>query len=139
MKKDTFFKFLYLLTALVVVINTVLRVSKSVFSDINDLPEGRLETTAVSPDGKKTINIYLISNAVGNAVRGELKEGDKTHNIFWQTGITDTDAVWLNNDEIMINHMPINITLGGDYDCRRGTSLFQEGALYEMTEPEKNK
>lgn len=135
MKKDLFFKIIYLLTAVVVLFNTFSHLKESLFFDIEELPEGKLACTAVSPDGEKTVNVYLVSNALGDAVRGELVADGKTKNIFWQTGINETEAYWLNEDEVLINQMPLNITLGGDYDCRKGTSLFQEGALYEIFEP----
>lgn len=125
------FKILYLITALVVIIELVFAVKGSLFTDINELPVGTRvnEKPISSPTGENAINIYLVKNNLGVAIRGEILNGEGAHNIFWQTGIDTVEVEWLDDNTVMINEIPINTTFG--YDCRRGYSLFDDGSLEE--------
>lgn len=123
------FKLLYVITALVVFLDIVFAVKNSLFTDIAKLPDGTLKSSSVSPSGEKTMNIYVVKNNLGTAVRGEIANNDGTHNIFWQTGIDHVDVVWLNDYTVVINEIPLNADDTFGYDCRRGYSLFDEGSL----------
>lgn len=129
MFKNILFKLIYVLTAVVILLNTVAAISQSLFPDINELPPGVCVYTESSPEGDKTFNMFVIKNNVGCGVRGEvtLKNG-KTYNVFWQTGIDDATAFWADNVHIVINDMAVNVT-AIPYDCRNGTSLFAEGLV----------
>ncbi len=127
--KNLSFKILYAIAAIVVIVNLCFEVKGSLFSDIAELPVGTLAASSVSPSGSKTMNIYLVKNNLGVAVRGEITENDKSHNIFWQTGIDTVQAVWLNEETVIINEIPLNADDTFGYDSRRGYSLFDEGSL----------
>lgn len=127
--KKAGFKILYVLTAIVVIINTAIGVKKSLFTDIADLPKGELSYSVTAPSGEKTMNIYVVKNNVGSGVRGEIVKDNTCYNIFWQTGIDTVDATWANEDYVVINDIPIEADSTFGYDCRRGISLFDEGSL----------
>lgn len=123
------FKILYTVTALIIVFDIVCAVKGSLFTDIADLPPGTLQSSCVSPSGQKKMNIYIVKNNIGVAVRGEIEQNDEKHNIFWQTGIESVDAMWLDEETVVINEIPLNANDTFGYDCRRGYSLFDEGSL----------
>ncbi|MBE6809542.1 MAG: hypothetical protein E7521_00605 [Ruminococcaceae bacterium] len=123
------FKLLYVITALVVIVELIFAVKGGLFTNIAELPTGSLKSSNVSPSGEKTLNIYVVKNNLGVAVRGEILNGDDSHNIFWQTGIDEVEALWLNDNTVLINEIPLNADDTFGYDCRRGYSLFDEGSL----------
>ncbi len=127
--KNLGFKILYVVTAIVIFLELGFAVKGSLFTDITELPVGTLESSTVSPSGNKTMNIYLVKNSIGVAIRGEITSDSGSHNIFWQTGIDSVEAVWLNDDTVIINEIPLNADDTFGYDCRRGYSLFDEGSL----------
>lgn len=127
--KKTAFRILYIITALVIIIELGFAVKGGLFTDIAELPVGTLSSSCESPSGDQKLNIYLIKNNLGVAIRGEISNGQEKHNIFWQTGIDDVEAVWINEDTVMINEIPLNANDTFGYDCRRGYSLFDEGSL----------
>lgn len=127
--KNIGFKILYVITAIVVVIELGFAVKGSLFTDISELPTGTLYNSSISPSGEKIMNIYVVKNNLGVAIRGEIVSDSTSHNIFWQTGIDDVDALWLNDDTVVINEIPLNADDTFGYDCRRGYSLFDEGSL----------
>ncbi len=127
--KNFGFKFLYFITAVIIIAELGFAVKGSLFTDIAELPVGTLTDTAVSPSGTKTMNIYLVKNNVGVAIRGEITKNGKSHNIFWQTGIDDVEAVWLDDETVIINEIPLEADDTFGYDSRRGYSLFDEGSL----------
>jgi len=117
------------LAFILTILNVFYSIRGSIFSDIKDLPKGKLSYTVLSPDGKSNLNVYTVSNNLGVAVRGEIVKGTKKTNVFWQTETANVDANWINNRIITINGVTIDVYDGGSYDCRRGKSLFQEGSL----------
>ncbi len=127
--KNLVFKFLYVFAAVVIVVELGFTIKGSLFTDISRLPVGTLKSTRVSPSGEKIMNIYLVKNNLGNAIRGEIIEDNKKHNIFWQTGIDEVEALWLNEETVVINEIPLNADDTFGYDSRRGYSLFDEGSL----------
>lgn len=135
MKRNLFFKIFYLITAVIVIINTALSVKNNLFFNINSLPEGNLVQEVDSPDGKNTLKLYSISNSLGNAVRGEAVIDGKKTNVFWQTGLDNVEAHWVDNYNVVIDGMPLDIVHGAVYDCRRGSSIMQEGAIDENFAP----
>lgn len=135
MKRNFGFKVLYLLTAVVVLVNLAFIIKNSVYFDIDELPKGELVLSEGSPDGEHTLNIYVIKNSIGEAVRGEVVTENQSRNIFWQTGVSFARLRWQNNTTVVINGVYINVTDGTTYDSRRGVSLFQEGALEGIDAP----
>lgn len=127
--KNIGFKILYIVTAIIIVIELGFVVKGSLFTDIAELPTGTLQSSSISPSGDKIMNIYVVKNNLGVAIRGEIVNDSASHNIFWQTGIDDVEALWLNNDTVVINEIPLNADDTFGYDCRRGYSLFDEGSL----------
>lgn len=136
MAGKTITKILYILTAAVTIFNLAVSVKESLFFDIDRLPEGKLISSSVSPDKKRTLNIYSVENSVGSAVRGEIVYKNEKKNIFWQTGITYADSFWINDKGVNINGVGLNVINEDTYDSRRGTSLFQEGNLGGEAAPE---
>lgn len=129
MRKGIAFKIIYILTAIIILINTVISIKQSLFPDINRLPEGVLADSQTAPGGDKTLNLYVVKNNVGCGVRGEITfEGGKTSNVFWQTGIDAATSGWVDEQRIVINNIVVDI-YDVPYDCRNGTSLFAEGVL----------
>lgn len=127
--KNICFKILYVITAVVVIVELALTVKGSLFTDIADLPVGELSYSAVSPSGEKYMNVYQVKNNLGTAVRGEIVTPDNSHNIFWQTDIETVDVYWVDEQNIVINGIMLNCDDTFGYDCRRGYSLFDDGAL----------
>lgn len=120
---------IYVLTFAVTLVNSFYMVKGAIFSDIKDLPSGEYYMTAENPENTAKINMYRIKNNLGSAIRCELKTVKKTRNVFWQTGIEDAEIYWENNNVVNINGVSIDVIAGGFYDCRRGVSLFQDGAI----------
>lgn len=127
--KNIGFKILYTITAILMIVEIGFAVKGSLFTDIADLPTGTLTQTITSPSGERTMNIYVVKNNIGVAVRGEVVKEEEKHNIFWQTGIDEVEAVWINDSTVFINEIPINADDTFGYDCRRGYSLFDEGSI----------
>lgn len=132
MKKEIPFKIFYLLAAVVVILNLVITIRESAFFNIEELPAGRLLYSCESPQGKRTLNVYRVENALGTAIRGEVvKQDGERQNVFWQTNLENVEVSWLDDSTVVIDSLILNVAKGGSYDCRRGTSLFQEGAVEE--------
>ncbi len=129
--KNLGFKLIYIITALVVIINLGFTIKGNLFSDINDLPPGVLQNSVESPSGDKKLNIYLIKASIGVAIRGEIAQDGKSHNIFWQTGIDEVEVFWSDDDTVYINGTPFDSADTFGYDSRRGYSPFDEGSLEE--------
>ncbi len=123
----------YILALAVTVVNLLFSVKNYLFPDIGDLPEGTLKTTAVSPSGKQKVNVYRVDNRVGSGVRAELVDASgSARNIFWQTDLENVDIRWDHEEIITFNGVPVSAEPdGAPYDCRRGISLFTDGALAE--------
>ena len=71
MKKKIFFSAVYVLALVITLVNVVFSLKNYLFSDINELPRGKWISQEVSPDGEKTVDIYLVKNCLGTAIRGE--------------------------------------------------------------------
>lgn len=123
------FKIVYLLTAVIMVIELIFSVKGSLFTDISKLPQGTLLCSSESPSGDKNLNIYVVENNLGVAVRGEIQTQSDTYNIFWQTDADFQNAYWIDENDVVINDIPLNSSDTFGYDCRRGYSLFDEGSL----------
>lgn len=122
---------MYVITTLVIIIELGFTVKNSIFTDIADVPKGTFVESYPSDYGDKKMNLYMVKNSLGTAIRGEIESDGKKHNIFWQTGIETVDVVWINEDTIMINEIPLDVNDTFGYDCRRGYSLFDDGSLEE--------
>ena len=129
--KNIGFKILYTITVLVIIAELVFTVKNSIFTDIADVPKGEFIEAYPCKCCEKKMNIYLVKNSVGTAIRGEIETKSEKYNIFWQTGIEMVDVVWLSDDTVLINEIPINANDKFGYDCRRGYSLFDDGAIEE--------
>ncbi len=114
---------------ILLLVNSVWFVADVLYFSIDDLPKGKYNYSLASPDYSKELKIYTINNSLGKAVRIEMTKGNKAKNVFWQTDIDTVDLAWANNEEIVVNGMKINVSNGGYYDCRRGTSILLEGSI----------
>ena len=123
------FKIVYLLTAVIMVIELIFSVKGSLFTDISKLPQGTLLYSSESPSGDKNLNIYVVENNLGVALRGEIQTQSDKYNIFWQTDADFQNAYWIDENDVVINDIPLNSSDTFGYDCRRGYSLFDEGSL----------
>lgn len=126
--KKKLLSFVYILCALVVIINTFFTVRDSLYFTMDDLPEGKEIYSVASPSGNKILTVYSIENSIGTAVRASVKRGKNTRNLYWQTGLCEVDSGWLDENTVIINDVEINVKKGS-YDCRRGYSILSEGAL----------
>lgn len=131
MRRGLFFKLIYVLAFAVVVFNMAVGVKNSLFFDIDELPEGTLLYSVDSPSKDKCLNIYLVDNVLGTGVRGEIAENGSRQNIFWQTSVDTAEGYWIDNEVVIVDGMTLNVNRDVTYDCRRGTSLFQEGGIFE--------
>lgn len=129
--KNIGFKLLYIITTLVITVEMGFTVKNSIFTDIADVPTGTFVESYPCVYGDKKMNLYMVKNSLGTAIRGEIESNGKKHNIFWQTGIETVDVQWVNEDTIMINEIPLDVNDTFGYDCRRGYSLFDDGSLEE--------
>ena len=127
--KNRSFKIFYFITALVMLVEIGFSVKNSLFTDIADVPKGTFVESYPCATGEKKMNIYLVKNNLGVAIRGEIEGKDKKYNIFWQTGIDTVEVLWLNDDTDQINQIPLDVNDTFGYDCRRGYSIFDEGSL----------
>ena len=127
--KNPGFRLLYLITALIIIANTAVGVKNELFTDIDRLPEGTLAFSVENPTGSRKMNVYVVSNNLGDAVRGEIVDQNESYNIFWQTGIDNVEVYWADEKNVVINNIPLDASDKFGYDCRRGTSLFDEGSL----------
>lgn len=130
-KTEIILRCVYLLTAAVIIFNLVYSVRDSLFFNLDDLPAGQKILAVNSPEGDKTLTLYLVENSLGTAIRAAVCDtpDGEPYNIYWQTGTDLTDAVWLADGVVQINNVMIDPQNGGTYDCRRGYSLFQEGSF----------
>ena len=129
--KNRGFKILYIITILVIIVELGFTVKNNLFADIADVPKGDFIETYPCASCEKKMNIYLVKNSIGTAIRGEIETEKEKYNIFWQTGIETVDVKWINEDIIMINEKPLDVNDKLGYDCRRGYSLFDDGAIEE--------
>ena len=129
MKKNIPLKIFYFLVAAVAVFNVIANIYESVYFDIAELPAGSLVYTCKSPDDKRILNIYRVENSLGSAIRGEVVLEGKSNNVFWQTNLDSVSASWIDKDLVKIDDLVLDVAHNGNYDCRRGKSLFQEGAV----------
>ena len=128
--KNIGFKLLYIITAIVMFVEIGFAIKGSLFTDISDLPKGKLQNSYPSIGAEdKVMNVYLVKNDIGSAIRIEIVQGEDAYNIFWQTGIDSVEAEWVNDNTVLINDVPLDANDRFGYDCRRGYSLFDEGSL----------
>ncbi len=127
--KNILFKLVYIVTAAVVLVEGIIGIKNELFTDIADLPKGKKLYSIAAPSGDRAMNIYVVSNNLGDAIRGEIVTDKETYNIFWQTGIDNVNAYWADDKNVIINNVAINSDDTFGYDCRRGISLFDEGTL----------
>lgn len=128
MFKKVFFRTLYVLTLLIVIVNTAFAVNDSLSPDINDLPEGTLCASYPSPDGYARIDIYSVSCDLGSGVKGVYVTGNENKNIFWQTGKTTAYVRWIDGSNAVIDNVALDIK-NEVFDSRFGTAIFSEGIL----------
>lgn len=77
------------------------------------LPEGELQSTFISPNAKKKLNIYLVDGGSlsANAIRGEIETKNKKYNIYYCYKDCDFDikVEWKDNNTVVINKKEIDI------------------------------
>lgn len=87
---------------------------------MDNLPEGNLENTYHSNNGKYTLNSYLYSpGALVNfshrveVINNETKE---KRNIYWNFDESKGNIEWLDDENVIINGKKINL-IDGWYNC----------------------
>jgi hypothetical protein len=88
--------------------------------NMNNLPEGELKNTVKSPNGKYMVNLYLCDGGATTdyAVRGEIVYSEKEKKtIYWNYHCEETEASWLDNENVIINGIELNI-FEDEYDWR---------------------
>ncbi|MBR4073147.1 MAG: hypothetical protein IKK24_04300, partial [Clostridia bacterium] len=105
MKNNIFFKCFYILAGIILLFNTISDLGDSLFYSIEELPQGQKQAEFLSPQGDKKIEVYLIKNNLGVAVRAQYINLDtKAHkNIYWQTDTEIMQVDWVNNSIVNIN------------------------------------
>ncbi|MBR6693585.1 MAG: hypothetical protein IKL62_01385 [Clostridia bacterium] len=84
------------LAMLVMLFNTVCLVSDTFFYSIDDIPEGKFVRSVPSNYGNEKVNVYLVENPLGNAVRLEAVLDDgQTRNFYWEVGVSDVKVTWI--------------------------------------------
>lgn len=142
MKSKILFYFVYIAALFVTVFNVFFSIKNYLLPDINDLPKGELIQSVDSPSGKKKVNVYLVKNSMGEAIRAELTDKlgkADAKNIFWQTEMSNVNITWKIDGVIYFDNIPISGTGEMPYDCRKGTSLFTDGALANELIKEANR
>ena len=125
MRKNKLFICLYVLCAVVVLINLFFFVKDEFFYNIDNLPQGKFVYSSLSPSGDKTALLYCVDTPKGNAVRVELVEFNEDmsvkneNNIFWETGKSSVTIYWENNNLIVIDGVSLSIDKNQVFDGRR--------------------
>ncbi len=118
----------YILTAVVIAVNSFFAVRDTLYFNMDDLPVGTEIHSEASESGNSILTIYKVENSAGTAIRAQVENGEDVRNLYWQTGLNDVDYGWVDEDVVVINDVSINIRYGS-YDCRKGYSIFTEGAI----------
>ena len=88
---------------LIMVFNMVCMASDTFFYSINDIPEGKLVAEYPSNYGTESVNVYLIENPLGDAIRCEAELADgSVRNFYWEVGANSAMVTWLNKDQVYI-------------------------------------
>lgn len=111
-------KFLIITIIIFIVFKIVLFFSDS--CSMENLPEGDLENSYYSRDGKYTLNSYLYSpGALVNfshrveVINNETKE---KRNIYWNFNESEDNIEWIDEENVIINGKKINL-IDGWYNC----------------------
>ena len=90
------------------------------FCDMGRLPRGDLIAEYPSPTGQYSIKIYKCSGnaTTADSIRGELVEGNRKKNIYWEYKETDANVFWVSEYEVRINGIPLDVRKD-TYDWRR--------------------
>lgn len=120
----------YFLTVIVLLFNSVFFIKDELFFNLNDLPEGQLLYSSMSPDNNRSLSVYRVKCSLGTGIRAELYEWDEnmqatSKNVFWDANCENAIVCWADNDVISINDIPLNIGEGNTYDSRRKTAISQ--------------
>ena len=125
MRKSKLFICLYILCAVVVLINSFFFIKDEFFYDIENLPEGKFVFSSLSPLGDKTALLYCVETPQGQAVRVELVEFNtdmtvkREKNIYWEIGKNSVTIYWENDKQIVIDGVVLNISKNEVFDGRR--------------------
>ena len=94
------------------------------FFSMSGLPQGELIDSVESPDGSRTLNVYVFrGNAtVAEAIRCEVVLSDRIinrrRNIYWQYRQSEASIVWISDQKVSINGMLLDVEKD-TYDYRR--------------------
>lgn len=86
--------------------------NKQFHETLNAMPEGEKLAEYPSPDGEKLLTTHFIDGrgaTVAWSVRAEVTAGGSTRNIYYQYGLKDIEARWLDNETVEINGLVLNI------------------------------
>lgn len=88
---------------------------------MEDLPEGELKYSSISPSGTYTVNLYLCDggSTVDYAVRGEVitNSTNVIRNLYWEYHCEEYDVVWIDDETVIINNKELNV-IEDEYDWR---------------------
>ena len=100
------------------------------FVSMVTLPKGELICTSESPSGEYIVNMYLTNGGATTdyAVRGELVEGSKKKNIYWQYHEDSADVSWIGEHEVNINGVVLDVR-HDVYDYRKNDVKATEEEL----------
>ena len=84
--------------------------------------------TYVSPDGTYMVNMYLCNGGatVDFAVRGELVEGEKEKNIYWEYHKYNAKVEWKDEYTVCINGRILDVRYD-TYDWRKDPDFTRPG------------
>ena len=110
----------FVATVIVIVADVIGCISDAFVYDMKDLPAGTLVASYESSAGSYTLDVYKVTNSLGSAIRGRLKNNKtaSVKNVYWETSTAAADVFWLNDELVSINGNVVDIT-ADVYDSRR--------------------
>lgn len=101
----------------VMIFNTVFEIKDAFFHNVEEVPTGTLTATYPSPNGSEKVNVYVVKNPLGSAVRCEAVSDGKTRNIYWEVGTDKATVAWLDKTVVYINGKTLDVYKSA-YDSR---------------------
>lgn len=124
MNKRSLLSSVYILTAIVIIINIAFFVRDSFFGSLKVLPKGDFLFSAMSPTGEYTVSMYSINSNIKSAARGELVTVDSNgqinrKNIYWNVGKEGAMVTWITSTIVSIDDVLIDVTSGNVFDSTK--------------------
>ncbi len=109
MKSKKTLVILALITFLVTLFNIIGIVGDTFFYSIQEVPQGKKVATYKSAVSDDRVDVYLIENPKGDAIRCEAVSGDKSRNIYWEVGGAVPTVAWVDKTIVYINGKSLDI------------------------------